>query len=590
MSYKAPVKEMRFLINDLFDFHKQYKTIKDYEDVDKELTDTIIDEYTKFCESEVMPLNRSGDEQGCRFIDGKVSTPSGFKQAYEQYTEAGWKALPWDPQYGGQGLPKSLNKVLLESLASSNMSFSLYASAQPGAIETLSAFGTEEQKSSYLPKLISGKWNATMCLTEPHCGTDLGLINTKAEVRADRSYSVSGTKIFITGGDHDLNENIIHLVLARIPGSPAGNAGISLFVVPKYLPTNGGLVKDLNGVSCGSIESKMGVKASATCVMNFDNSTGFLLGEPNKGVKAMFTFINASRISAAFQGVAHAEFGFQKSLVYARERLQMRASNGPTHPHLAADPIIVHPDVRRMLLTQKAYAQGNRMLCYDLALQLDLAEKAPDVEAREKAQCRLELLTPIAKAFATETGLESANLALQCFGGHGYIREWGVEQNVRDARIATLYEGTTGIQALDLIGRKVLGGSGELLNNFIDEILEFCSANEGLNLPIILALQSACQDWLRLTTDIANKSRVNGDAMGAASVPYLMFAGHVCLLYYFARATALCTEALRQNSSASEAFFNEKLNVAGFYLNHLFPKTSSYAAIMSAGASDLSIE
>ncbi len=546
MSYKAPVKEMRFLINDLFDFHKQYKTIKDYEDVDKELTDTIIDEYTKFCESEVMPLNRSGDEQGCRFIDGKVSTPSGFKQAYEQYTEAGWKALPWDPQYGGQGLPKSLNKVLLESLASSNMSFSLYASAQPGAIETLSAFGTEEQKSSYLPKLISGKWNATMCLTEPHCGTDLGLINTKAEVRADRSYSVSGTKIFITGGDHDLNENIIHLVLARIPGSPAGNAGISLFVVPKYLPTNGGLVKDLNGVSCGSIESKMGVKASATCVMNFDNSTGFLLGEPNKGVKAMFTFINASRISAAFQGVAHAEFGFQKSLIYARERLQMRASNGPTHPHLAADPIIVHPDVRRMLLTQKA--------------------------------------------FATETGLESANLALQCFGGHGYIREWGVEQNVRDARIATLYEGTTGIQALDLIGRKVLGGSGELLNNFIDEILEFCSANEGLNLPIILALQSACQDWLRLTTDIANKSRVNGDAMGAASVPYLMFAGHVCLLYYFARATALCTEALRQNSSASEAFLKEKLNVAGFYLNHLFPKTSSYAAIMSAGASDLSIE
>ena len=384
--YRAPLRDMRFVMQELFRFDEHYASLPGGEDFSPDLVNAVLNEYARFCEDVLVPLNRSGDEEGCHWIDGEVTPPSGFREAYRQYTEAGWTSLPWEQERGGQGLPMSLNKILMEMTVSANTAFSLYLSAQPGAIETLSTYGTSAQRDTYERKLVDGTWNATMCLTEPHSGSDLGLLRTRAEPNTDGSFAVSGTKIFITGGEHDFNENIIHLVLARLVDAPEGTAGISLFIVPKYLVKEDGETGERNAVHCGSIEHKMGVKGSATCVMNFDGAKGYLLGEANRGLNAMFTFINASRISAANQGVAHAELGFQKSLAYCRERLQMRSLSGPKNPQEIADHIIVHPDVRRMLLSQKAFAEGNRMMTYYLAQQLDIAEQGAGKAVRSRAR------------------------------------------------------------------------------------------------------------------------------------------------------------------------------------------------------------
>ncbi|MEM9729333.1 MAG: acyl-CoA dehydrogenase C-terminal domain-containing protein [Myxococcota bacterium] len=585
--YRAPKRDIRFVVRELFDFETHYRKLPAYSEVDENLIHTILDEYAAFCEEVVAPLNRSGDEEGCTFSDGEVRAPKGFKEAYRQYAEAGWTSLPWEREHGGQGLPLSLNKLLMEILAASNVAFSLYLSAQPGALETLSVFGSPAQRRTYAPKLVDGTWNATMCLTEPHCGTDLGLLRTKAEPDTDGAFRISGTKVFITGGEHDFNENIVHLVLARIENAPEGTAGISLFVVPKFDVDADGNPGKRNAVSCGSIEHKMGVHGSSTCMMHFEGAKGHLLGEPNRGLHAMFTFINASRISAAMQGVAHAEFGFQKSLAYARDRLQMRAATGPERPEQAADPIIVHPNVRRMLLTQKALAEGNRMMTYDLAMQLDRAAHGPRTDDRRRARQRLDFMTPIAKAFATETGFEAANLALQCFGGHGYIREWGVEQNVRDARVATLYEGTTGVQALDLLGRKVLGTQGKLLAEFIDEIERFCEAHHDSSLMSLFVsrLAELTREWSAVTERVGQRASANPEEIGAASVSYLMYSGYVCLAYYWARAAAVAGRALTDGEEPD--FYEAKIATARFYYDHILPRTRACVGVIDAGAESL---
>ncbi|PCJ30027.1 MAG: acyl-CoA dehydrogenase, partial [Moraxellaceae bacterium] len=442
--YKAPVRDIQFVLHEVLNAEEGYKVLRGDDEVNRELIDAILEEGAKFCENELAPINRSGDEEGCGFENGAVTAPAGFKEAYQKFVEGGWPSLSASEEDGGQGLPYSLDIVMSEMMGTANWSWGMYPGLSHGAVNTVEAHGTQEQKDVYLSKMIQGTWTGTMCLTESHCGTDLGLLRTKAEPNADGSYSISGTKIFISAGDHDMAENIVHIVLARLPDAPKGTKGISLFIVPKFNPKEDGSVGEANGVTCGSIEHKMGIKASATCVMNFDNAKGYLIGAPNRGLNCMFTFMNTARIGTALQGVAAAEGSFQGALTYAKDRLAMRSLSGAKFPEKDADPIIVHPDVRRMLLTQKAFAEGGRALIYFLATQADIVSVSKDEAAVKAADDLMAFLTPIAKAFCTEMGLESANLGVQVFGGHGYIREWGMEQIVRDTRIATLYEGTTG--------------------------------------------------------------------------------------------------------------------------------------------------
>jgi alkylation response protein AidB-like acyl-CoA dehydrogenase len=588
--YKAPLRDIQFTMNEVLGYEQHYATLPGGEDATPDVVDAIFGEFAKFCENVLVPINRSGDEEGCQWLDGKVTTPKGFKAAYDQYVEGGWPSLSCSTDYSGQGLPSSLSRILGEMVGAANTGFSLYTAGQNGAIETLAEFGTHEQRDLYERKLVEGEWNATMCLTEPHCGSDLGLLRTKAEPQADGSYAITGTKIFITGGDHDLTDNIVHIVLARLPDAPAGSKGISLFIVPKVHSDSEGNLGETNNVTCGSIEHKMGIKASATCVMNFDGSKGYLLGEVNRGLHAMFTFMNASRVAAAFQGVLHAELGFQKSLAYARERLQMRSLSGVKNPEGPADPIIVHPDVRHMLLTQKAFAEGNRVMLYYLVQKLDLVERSDDDAARAAASARLDLLTPIAKAFCTERGFEAANLGLQCFGGHGYIREWGMEQNVRDSRISMLYEGTTGIQALDLLGRKVLSDGGKMLNDFADEINAFCDeSSDNVNLRSMqVRLKELVSQWRELTQTIAERAMKNPDEVGAASVNYLMYCGYVCLAYFWAKSVSVALEKMAQEGGAEEAdFYKAKLTTAQFYYDQLLPRTLTCQAAIMAGSESM---
>jgi len=587
-AYQAPVRDIQFAFNEVLKFDQHYRHLPGANDATPETLGAIIAEAVKFAEQIINPLNAIGDKEGCRWHNGKVTTPPGFKDAYRQFLEGGWPQMAQDSAYGGQGLPASLSAILYELMTSANHAWAMYPSLTWGAIKTIAAHASEALKQRYLPPLIEGRWSGTMCLTEAHCGSDLGLLRTRAVPRNDGSYEISGSKIFISAGDHDLTENIIHIVLARLPDAPAGVKGISLFLVPKLWVDDDGSVGAANGVSCGSIEHKMGIHGNATCVLNFDGATGYLIGPPNKGLNCMFTFMNTARLGTAIQGLAHAEIGFQGGLRYARERLQMRSLSGPKAPDKPADPIIVHPDVRRMLLTTKAFAEGSRAMVYFTAKQVDIVKYSPDPEARERADALLAFLTPIAKAFMTEAGFEAANLGLQIYGGHGYIAEWGMEQNVRDARISMLYEGTTGVQALDLLGRKVLQTQGEALKGFTKIVHRFCQAHEGDQAlgEFVAPLAKLNREWGELTMKIGMAAMKNPEEVGAASFDYLMYSGYVCLAYFWADMARVAAAKLA-TGSGDAAFYTAKLQTARFYYQRILPRTRAHVETMLSGAGNL---
>ncbi len=582
--YKAPLRDTRFLIDEVFDFPASYAALGAV-DATPDMVAAILEEGAKFCEQVLAPLNRSGDEEECQFDNGVVTTPKGFKEAFAQYGEGGWMSLAADPAYGGQGLPHSLGLLISEMVGASNTSWGMYPGLTHGAMSAIHAHGTQEQKQTYLTRMTEGRWTGTMCLTEAHCGTDLGIIKTRAVPQADGSYAISGSKIFISAGEHDMSENIVHLVLAKLPDAPAGTRGISLFIVPKFLPAGDGAVGARNALSCGSIEHKMGIKASATCVINFDGATGYLIGEANKGLNCMFTMMNHARLGTGMQGLCLGEASYQGALKYANERLQMRALTGPKAPDKPADPIIVHPDVRRMLLTMKAFNEGNRALTYFTAQLLDVAHLGTSAEQRLDAENLLALLTPICKAFMTDTGLEVTNHGMQVFGGHGYIREWGMEQLVRDCRIAPIYEGTNGIQALDLLGRKVLGSQGKLLRGFTKIVQQFCTAQaEHPQLKGYVAqLASLNQQWGELTQKIGLAAMKNPDEVGAASVDYLMYSGYIILAYLWLR-MAVVAQSKLDAGVGEAAFYQAKLATCAFYFKRLLPRTTAHLAAAEAGS------
>jgi len=565
-----------------------YKTLQGIEDIDVQTIDAILEEASKFAENVLAPINASGDEQGCAWDGGHVTTPAGFKEAYARYVEGGWPSISHSPSVGGQGLPESLGTMINELSGTSNWSWSMYPGLSHGAMNTIETHGTDAQKTLYLLPLVEGRWTGTMCLTESHCGTDLGLLRTKAEPQADGSYAITGTKIFISAGEHDMVDNIVHIVLARLPGAPEGTKGISLFIVPKVNVNADGSLGERNQVKCGSLENKMGIHGNATCVMNFDGAKGYLIGPANKGLSCMFTFMNIARIGTAVQGLCSAEGAFQGALEYSKERLQMRSLAGPVELEKPADPIIVHPDVRRMLLTAKAFAEGGRMLVYYLSQLNDTVTHNGTTDEAKEAEVLLSLLTPIAKAFMTETGLESANLGMQCFGGHGYIREYGMEQIVRDARISTIYEGTTGIQALDLLGRKVLMTQGQSLKAFTKKIHLFCKAEAGNEVmaEFIEPLMALNKEWGDLTMKVGMAALKDRNEVGAASVDYLMYSGYVTQAYLFARAAKVSQDALAKGAGDID-FYQAKLFTAQFFFSRLLPRTQTHATTMLAGAGTL---
>jgi alkylation response protein AidB-like acyl-CoA dehydrogenase len=580
---------MQFVMQDLLNFDKHYQSLPDCDEVNMELVDAILGEASKFSEEIVAPLNAVGDQEGCQMLEnGDVKTPSGFKEAYRQYVDAGWPSLDQPARYGGQDLPMSVGTPIREMNGTANWSWAMYPGLSHGAMETIDRHGSEEQKALFMEPLVSGQWTGTMCLTEAHCGTDLGLLKSRAEPAADGSYRITGSKIFISSGEHDLAENIVHIVLARVPDSPPGTKGVSLFIVPKFIPNDDGTIGERNNVSCGALEHKMGIHGNSTCVLNFDGATGYLVGEVNKGLSYMFTFMNFARLGTGLQGLAHTERAFQSSVAYARDRLQMRSLSGPKNPGGPADPIIVHPDVRRMLLTQKAFAEGGRALIYFASAQGDILTRSGDTDSRKLADDVLNFLTPIIKAFLTEIGFESANLGLQCFGGHGYISEWGAEQNVRDARIAMLYEGTTGVQALDLLGRKVLGTRGKSLELVTSFILDFCkrSRNRKELRPYLKTLVRLTRQWKSLTRRIGFSAMRNRDAVGAASVDYIMFSGYLLLGVAWA-ASARAAYRMLEQGTQEKAFYRAKIQTAEFYFAKILPRTAALLETMSAGPDSL---
>ena len=584
--YKAPLRDMSFVMNEVLESGKLYQTLPGYEEATEDLMDTIVEEGAKFAENVLSPLNQTGDEEGCHWSEEGVKTPEGFAAAYQQYVDNGWPAMSADQEYGGQGMPNLLGIVINELAGTANWSWLMYPGLSHGAVKTIEEHGDDGQKEKYLAKLVAGTWTGTMCLTEAHCGTDLGMLRTKAEPQADGSYAISGTKIFISAGDHDMTENIVHIVLARLPDAPEGTKGISLFIVPKFTVNEDGSVGERNAVQCASIESKMGIHGNATCVLNFDGAKGYLIGPPNKGLNCMFTFMNTARVGTAIQGLASAELSYQGALAYAKERLAMRSLTGPKNPDGPADPIIVHPDVRRMLLTQKALGEGCRALLYFLAQQGDIVDKGNEEQAGA-ADDLMAFLTPIGKAFVTEAGFEAANLGVQVFGGHGFIREWGMEQIVRDSRISTLYEGTTGIQALDLMGRKVLGSGGKLLLGFTAMIDEFCAANDTEEDAEFISVLKTCKDeWLELSMKIGESAMENPDEAGAAAVDYLMYSGYVTLAYFWARMAVLARQKIAA-ADGDTSFYEAKLFTARFYFDRLLPRTLAHKQAMLSGADNL---
>jgi len=584
--YIAPLRDMQFVLHELLGVESELKAMPRHESLDADTINSITEEAAKFAQTVTYPLNQSGDAEGCHHdkVSGVVTAPKGFKEAYAQYVEAGWPALACDPEYGGQGLPEVVNNVLYEMLNAANQAWTMYPGLTHGAYAALVAHGTEQQKATYLPKIVSGHWTGTMCLTESHCGTDLGLLRTKAEPIGDGAYALSGQKIFISAGEHDLAENIIHLVLARLPDAPAGTKGISLFIVPKYIPNADGTIGARNGIKCGSIEHKMGIHGNATCVMNLDSATGWLVGEPHKGLNAMFVMMNGARLGVGMQSLGLADVAYQNSLIYAKDRLQMRSLTGKKFPDKAADPIIVHPDVRRMLLTQKAHVEGARAFTYWSGLMLDKEHHHPDEKVRKEAADLMALLTPIVKGFITEQSYVSTTLGMQIFGGHGYIAEWGMEQYVRDARINMIYEGTNGIQALDLLGRKVLADMGAKLMKFGKLVTEFSKAeagNEAMK-EFLAPLNEIGTEVQKVTMEIGQKAMKNPDEVGAASVPYMHLVGHFVYAYFWARMAKVALEKQDQGD-----FYKAKLLTARFYFAKLLPETAGFLKQIRAGSEPL---
>ena len=583
--YIPPLRDMQFVLHELLGADAQYKEMPRHHEVSRELIDQVLEEGGKFCAEVLQPLNRSGDEEGCKLAaDGVVTTPAGFREAWQQFTAAGWPALSCEPAFGGQGLPHTVQTAFQEMLNASNQAWTMYPGLTHGAYQALLAHGTTEQKALYLPKLVSGEWMGTMCLTEPHCGTDLGMLRSRAQPQADGSYRISGTKIFISSGEHDMSANIVHLVLARLPDAPAGTKGISLFIVPKFTPGPGGAPGERNAVKCSRLENKMGIHANATCEMQFDGATGWLVGEPNKGLNAMFVMMNGARLGVGMQSLGLMEAAYQSSAAYAKERIQARSLTGPKAPDQPADPIIVHPDVRRMLLTQRAWVEGSRALAFWVALMIDQYEHHPDEDVRKDSIDLVTLLTPIVKAFNTDNGFQCAVLAQQVFGGSGYIRETGIEQYVRDARINMIYEGTNTIQSLDLLGRKVLGDNGaklRKLGNLIKAFVEAEGTNEEMA-EFVNPLADLAGRIEKLTMEIGMKAFQNQDEAGAAAVDYLRIVGHLVLSYLWAR---MAKVALAK--AHADDFYRAKLSVARFYFAKLQPETAALIRTALAGARPL---
>ncbi len=586
--YKAPLRDIQFVMHELLNAEQHYDKIPAYAGTNRELIDGIIEAAADFCENELSPINHSGDQEGCHYEDGVVTTPKGFKEAYKKYIELGYPSLSVNVEDGGQGLAGSIGNAISELVGTANWSWGMYPGLSHGAIRTIEHHGNDQQKEVYLAKLVSGEWTGTMCLTESHAGSDLGIIRTKAEPNEDGSYAITGEKIFISAGEHDMADNIIHIVLARLPGAPKGTKGISLFIVPKFNVGADGNVADRNTVRCASIEHKMGIHGNATCVMNFDGAKGYLIGPENRGLNCMFTFMNVARIGTAIQGLAAAEGSFQGALAYARDRLAMRSLSGPKCPEKEADPIIVHPAVRNMLLTQKAFAEGGRALVYFLSQFADIVEAGETDEEKKYADNILSLLTPIAKAFLTETGSEAAKHGVQVFGGHGFIAEHGMEQIVRDTRIACLYEGTTEIQAIDLLGRKVLQTQGALLKDFTKLIYKFCEANKDNTAmaEFIEPLSALNKEWGDITMKIGMKAMQNPEEVGAAAVDYMYFSGYVTLAYLWARMALVAQEQLAGDTTETD-FYNAKVTTARFYFKKLLPRTRSHVDVIETGAESL---
>jgi alkylation response protein AidB-like acyl-CoA dehydrogenase len=581
--YQAPLRDMRFVLEELIDSPK-LTAIPGLEDVTPDLIESILEEAGKIAAEVLLPLNASGDEEGCHLENGVVRTPKGFQEAYTTFREGGWTGLGCAAEWGGQGLPHSVNMLVQEMLCSANMAFSMYPGLSHGCYEAINAHGTDEQKATYLPKIVDGTWAGTMCLTEPHCGTDLGMLRTKATPAGDGSYAINGTKIFISAGEHDLTENIVHLVLARLPDAPAGIKGISLFIVPKFLPADDGRPGKRNGVMCASIEHKMGIKANATAQLVFEDAKGFLIGKPHRGMQAMFTFMNAARLGVAMQGLGMGEIAYQSAVAYARDRIQGRSLAGAKDKDRPADPIIVHPDVRRMLLTMRAYNEGCRALGAWVSRRLDEAHHSADAAVREEAEGFAALMTPVVKALFTDMGLESTLTAMQVYGGHGFIRDHGMEQLVRDARISQIYEGTNGVQALDLVGRKLPAHMGRTLRSFFHPVAAFVETHEKHPLlgKMVQGLGKSLGALQLATAHVATKGLTDPEEAGAAATEYLRLFGLVALGYMWAKSAVLAASKLGK-PGPDAAFYQAKLQTARFYFERILPQAGSLLMQIKSG-------